>query len=462
MNPIPTGVSSPGRATKPQPASDHARPEDDVPGCAQWSSKIEGFPSPDLGPTDPEAWEQLHSSYHSLRRETDRLRADLADARVGLASFESLFRISPFPIMEQDYTRVEAWMDNLRHQGIEDIRVALPDIESIRATVPLIWIVSANPAAVRAVGLPLPELIGPIDPRIVNDQSYPSWISQFEAVWNRKAEARTSFTAGTPSGETYDAESTLAAAVVDGEPDFSRAMFTVVDVTEHRSEERRMEELIATKNRFLASISHEIRTPLTAIVGFSQVLEGDDQMRREDRLAMITSIVEQAGEMSDLVNDLLVAARADSDELEVEPTVIDLADQVDQILSAGGTFTTAVTFERPKEPVMADADPARVRQILRNLLTNAERYGGPSVSIRLTGDHEWIDLEVIDDGAGMPENQWESIFQLYQRAHDDPDRYESIGIGLAVSRQLAELMGGSLSYRRRDDRSVFRLRLPTG
>ncbi|HUG07433.1 MAG TPA: PAS domain-containing sensor histidine kinase [Acidimicrobiia bacterium] len=423
---------------------------------------MDAFLSPDLDRTDPGAWEQLHSRYHALRLETDRLRADLADARVGIASFESLFRISPFPIMEQDYTQVEVWMDDLRRQGIRAIREVLPDIESIRGTVPLIWIVSANPAAVKAVGLPLPELVGPIDPRIVNDESYPSWISQFEAVWNREAEARASFTAGTPSGETYDAESILAAPVVDGEPDFSRAMFTVVDVTEHRSEERRMEELITTKNRFLAAISHEIRTPLTAIVGFSQVLEDDGGMGDEDRLAMVTSIVEQAREMSDLVNDLLVAARADSDELNVESKIIDLADQVDQILSAGGTFTDGVAFELPGVPVVASADPTRVRQILRNLLTNAERYGGPSVSVHLTGDHEWIDLEVIDDGEGLPEDQWESIFQLYHSVHDDLDRYQSMGIGLAVSRQLAELMGGNLMYERRDDRSVFRLRLPIG
>jgi signal transduction histidine kinase len=455
-------VSSLGRATKSDAHSGRPRPEDDVPGCPECSSETDGFLAPPIEWSDREAWDQLHSRYHALRSETDRLRSDLIEARVGLASFESLFRISPFPIMEQDYTQVEAWMDNLRHQGIEDIRDVLPDIEAIRAAVPLIWIVSANPAAVEAVGLPLHELIGPVDPRIVNEESYPSWISQFEAVWNHATEARTSFTAGTPSGLTYDAESTLAVPVVGDQPDFSRAMFTVVDVTEHRSEERRMEELIATKNRFLASISHEIRTPLTAIVGFSQVLEDDNGMSEDDRLAMVTAIVEQAREMSDLVNDLLVAARADADALEVESQTIDLGSQVDQILSAGGTFTEGVGFDAPRQSIVARADPARVRQILRNLLTNAERYGGSSVSVVLNRAGESIDLEVIDDGAGPPEDEWESIFQLYHRAHSDQDRPESMGIGLAVSRQLAELMGGRLTYERRDDRSVFRLRLPAG
>jgi len=446
---------------RPKPTADLSRLGGQSSACAQCSAEIEGVSIPAEDSPDRETWERLHARYHALRHETDHLRADLAEARIGLASFESLFRISPFPIMEQDYTRVEAWMDELRAQGVTDIRQRLPDIEAVREVVPLIWIVSANPAACLAVGLPIEELIGPIDPRIANDESYPSWISQFEAVWNREPEARATFTAGKPSGVTYDAESTLAASVVDGEPDFSRAMFSVVDVTEHRREERRMEELIETKNKFLATVSHEIRTPLTAIVGFSQMLEADAQMGHEDRMLMVSSIVEQAHEVSDLVNDLLIAARADTGEVNVEAKRIDIADQVAQTLAAGGSFTKDVRFDRPPQSVVATADPARVRQILRNLLTNAERYGGPNVSVSISLPDEWVAVDVVDDGAGLPHEEWEAIFQLYHRAHQD-NKHEAVGIGLAVSRQLAELMGGSLDYCREDDRSVFRLKLPAG
>jgi signal transduction histidine kinase len=446
---------------RPKAPADLSRLGGQSSACPECSAEMEGVAFPTEDSPNREAWEQLHARYHALRRETDHLRADLAEARIGLASFESLFRISPFPIMEQDYTRVETWMDELGARGMTDIRRHLPDIEAVRKVVPLIWIVSANPAACRAVGLPIEELIGPIDPRIANEESYPSWISQLEAVWNREPEARAAFTAGTPSGETYDAESTLAAPVVDGKPDFSRAMFTLVDVTEHRSEERRMEELIETKNKFLATISHEIRTPLTAIVGFSQMLEADEQMSHEDRMLMVSAIVEQAHEVSDLVNDLLIAARAETGEVSVEARRTDIADQIEQTISAGGSFTTGVQFDRPRESVVAIADPARVRQILRNLLTNAERYGGPDVSVSISLAGEWVEVDVVDDGPGLPHEEWEAIFQLYHRAHQD-NRHEAVGIGLAVSRQLAELMGGTLEYFREDDRSVFRLKLPDG
>jgi signal transduction histidine kinase len=423
---------------------------------------MEGMAFPAADSPDRDSWEQLHARYHAVKRESDRLRTELAEKRIGLASFESLFRISPFPIMEQDYTRVEAWMEELRTEGVTDIDDALPDIEAVREIVPLIWIVSANPAAGRAVGLTIEELIGPIDPRIANEESYVSWISQFRAVWNRQPEAHAAFIASTPDGKTYDAESTLAAPVVDGEPDFSRAMFTLVDVTEHRSEERRMVELIATKNEFLASVSHEIKTPLTAIVGFSQILEDDEAMSHEDRVLMISSIGEQAREVSDLVNDLLVASRAEAGEVRVEMQPIDVGGQVRQTLAAGGTFTTGVEFHHPSEPVMATADPARVRQILRNLLTNAERYGGPNVSASIVTVDGWVCVDITDDGAGIPEEEREAIFLLYHRVQNEASRKDGAGIGLAVSRQLAELMGGSLSYFHDGERSVFRLKLPAG
>ncbi len=267
--------------------------------------------------------------------------------------------------------------------------------------------------------------------------------------------------AWTPDGKTYDAESTFAAPIVDGVPDFSRAMFTIVDVSAHRSEERRMEDLISAKNEFLASISHEIRTPLTAIVGFSQVLEDDGDMSNEDRMLMVRSIVEQAQEMSDLVNDLLLAARTEAGHVKVDVAEIDVVAQVRQTLDAGGTFTANVDFQWPGAMVTAIADPVRVRQILRNLLTNAERYGGPIVTLAIHARPEWVDVDVIDNGAGLPEDEWEAIFELYHRAHEDSGRTESAGVGLAISRQLAELMGGSLHYSRENDCSVFRLRLPT-
>jgi signal transduction histidine kinase len=102
------------------------------------------------------------------------------------------------------------------------------------------------------------------------------------------------------------------------------------------------------------------------------------------------------------------------------------------------------------------ADPRRVRQILRNLLTNAQRYGGPQrrVTAGALRDSAW--LEVRDNGAGIPEDEASRIFEPYVTSGGGG----SVGLGLGVARQLAELMGGSLSYERSAAETVFRLVLP--
>jgi signal transduction histidine kinase len=415
------------------------------------------------GVPDAESWNMFTEAIDARYRHIDRLERDLSEARRGLASFENLFRISPIPLMEQDYTEVERWMEGLRASGVTSIRDHIDgDVEAIRGVVPMITIVAANPAAAHAVGLPSERMIGPIDPRIVNDGAMPSWLSQLEAVWQRQPEARAAFSAATPDGRTYDAESILAAPVIDGEPDFSRAVFTLMDVTPHRNEERRMEEIVEAKNRFLASVSHEIRTPLTAILGFGHLLEENGVIEEEDRHTMVSSIVQHTQEVVDLIEDLLVAARAEMGEIELTTGTVDVMDQIHRILHAGGSFTTDVHVAGTAGSAVAVADPGRLRQILRNLLTNAERYGGPEVSVTVSAEAGTIVIDVADDGPGLPPAEWERIFEAYHRAHEAPGQPESVGIGLAISRQLAELMGGSLHYFCTADRSVFRLVLVAG
>jgi signal transduction histidine kinase len=109
--------------------------------------------------------------------------------------------------------------------------------------------------------------------------------------------------------------------------------------------------------------------------------------------------------------------------------------------------------------LQAVGDDARVRQILRNLLTNAVRYGGPNVAIEAIPDGDGVAITVTDDGDGVPEEAWERIFEPYQRGHETPGLPGSVGIGLAISRQLASLMGGDLTYRFEDGLSLFRLTL---
>jgi len=407
------------------------------------------------------SWERFVTSVNRGYCQLEHRDQDTFDAKRGWASFENLFQVSPIPIMEQDYTRLEAWMDDLRSQGVTDIRDYLgDDIEAIKALAPMITIVAANPAALRAVGLPSEDLIGPIDPMIVNAGSHPGWLVQLEAVWNGNPVARASIEASTADGRHYDAESILSAPVVDGVPDFSRAVFTLIDVTDHRNEERRMAEVLQSKDAFLASVSHEIRTPLTGILGFAQMLDAkEENLDDADRELMVSLIVQQAQEVASLVEDLLVMARTEMGQIEIVEATVDVDVELRHTLKAGGPSTVDVVIRSQVGSSLALGDPLRIRQILRNLLTNAERYGGSNVHVTITTDHGRVVVAVADDGLGLPTGEWERIFEPYHRAHESLGRPGSIGIGLAISRQLAELMGGTLDYHHHLGHSVFRLAL---
>ena len=102
-----------------------------------------------------------------------------------------------------------------------------------------------------------------------------------------------------------------------------------------------------------------------------------------------------------------------------------------------------------------------MRQIVRNLLSNAQRYGGPEVATRAgsNGDVAW--LEVADNGDGIPESDAHAVFEPYVRSHNAEGQPSSVGLGLTVSLKLSELMGGSLTYRRAGGWTVFRLELPS-
>jgi two-component system sensor histidine kinase ChiS len=107
------------------------------------------------------------------------------------------------------------------------------------------------------------------------------------------------------------------------------------------------------------------------------------------------------------------------------------------------------------------ADPLRFRQIVRNLLTNASRYGGDEIWLEVEDRDANVVVTVVDNGAGVPRTLEQRIFEAYERGnHGQVAQPGSVGLGLAVSRRLAGLMNGSLEYRRVDGQTRFELSLP--
>lgn len=370
--------------------------------------------------------------------------------------FEHLFNSAPVALMEQDMSEA---LEYVRATGIGDameLGVALEDIEFLRCVVSRVRVLRANAKAVRLSGVSSQELIGHLPASRVHDDSADAFRAQILAAWSGRprldVEYRTTrFTGDRPVWLRIEIMS------MELSPHAERVLLAVSDISADKASEAELKDLVRTKDEFIASVSHELRTPLTGVLGLTAALvEGRVSSPVEQR-ELLEMVMMQSQEISYLVEDLLVGARADIGTIAIRSEVIDLKAEVQDVLRSLGQPESLIDC-RSEAPAVADS--VRVRQIMRNLIVNAERYGGPTMKaiIRRSGDRTVF--EMWDDGPGIPEEAQERIFEPYGRAHEVDGTTASVGLGLAVSRQLAQLMSGTLEYIY-DGGSVFRLSLPS-
>lgn len=226
----------------------------------------------------------------------------------------------------------------------------------------------------------------------------------------------------------------------------------------------RLEEQVRGKDQFIATVSHELRTPLTTVLGLSHELgERRTSFSDEELDEIVSLIANESSELSNLIEDLLVGARADVSTLSLHVQFTDVQSELTQVVEAHA-------HQRSADPVPVRslsrreklwADPLRFRQIVRNLLTNATRYGGEGIWIEVEDRQADVVVSVVDNGSGVPRALESRIFEAYERGEDSQvSQPGSVGLGLAVSRRLAGLMNGSLEYRRVDGNTRFELSLP--
>ena len=237
----------------------------------------------------------------------------------------------------------------------------------------------------------------------------------------------------------------------------------IQDVTKQRRHLEELETLVRSKSELIGAVSHELRTPLTAVVGFLDLLVERNSADGIETEAghLIRMAAEQANDMAGIVEDLLTAARLDNRELVVQVDPIDLGGVV------GGALNSLSHEDRPKVVVRVPpglfvvADASRVRQILRNLLVNAHRYGSPPVAVEARLRDGSVELVVSDHGAEMhPEVSARMWDPFYSGSEGESAQPGSMGLGLAVSQRLATLMGGGLDHRRVDGCTQFVLTMP--
>jgi signal transduction histidine kinase len=228
---------------------------------------------------------------------------------------------------------------------------------------------------------------------------------------------------------------------------------------EREAAREELESLLLAKDEFLASVSHELRTPLTAVVGLGEVLRDTDNLSADERRELLEMVVGQGMDLTNIVNDLLVAARADIGKLHIALVRVSLRAQAGQVLEMLDPEQVG-NIELTGRETRGMGDPDRVRQILRNLISNALRYGGDTIRVHVEENETTARMLVADNGSAIPAEDRERIFEPYQRAHNTPGLPGSIGLGLAICRQLGRLMGGDLTYRHESGESIFELSLP--
>jgi protein-histidine pros-kinase len=320
--------------------------------------------------------------------------------------------------------------------------------------------ISANLALAEQTGYPADALVGMAMAELVEPDDLSLLVDALNRIVSGEAStARVELRQVRADGTSRVVD--LSMSVVtnqEGEP--RHLIGQSLDISDRVETQARLEEMLRSKDELITSVSHELRTPLTALVGFSHLLHDQTStLTTTERQDIIESLVRQSADLANIIEDLVVAARAETDVLEVVHVSVDLSAQASQVLEAWGRYEVDhIAMVGP--PVFGVGDPARVRQILRNLVSNALHYGGETVVIRMDGDETTARIGVADNGGPIPPAERERIFLPYQRAHETVGVTPSIGFGLAVSRQLAHLMEGDLAYRRDNDENVFELTLP--
>ncbi len=217
-------------------------------------------------------------------------------------------------------------------------------------------------------------------------------------------------------------------------------------------------ELNRSKDEFIAGISHELRTPLTSIFGFSEYLLENGLIDPTESLELITMINDDSAELSRMVDDLLAAARIDAEALAYEIKPLELMSEVEHLVDQYRRAGSSLEVLGARTVGMADR--SRLRQILRNLISNAERHGGNLIEVDVAVLGGQAVIRVLDDGAGVSPEMEDRLFTRFVHGGPATLTSGSVGLGLAIARQMARDMGGDITYERALGMTLFSVLLP--
>ena len=239
------------------------------------------------------------------------------------------------------------------------------------------------------------------------------------------------------------------------------------------AENQRLEAASHNKSQFLADMSHELRTPLNAIIGLTEMMVSNAaRFGTEKALEPLRRVNAAGTHLLSLINEVLDLSKIEAGKLELNPEPVNLARVIDEVIGTAGQLAeknqNRLIVEAQDNLGAFTADPLRLKQILLNLLSNACKFtkeGEVALRVRKVADgRDWVELAVADTGIGLTAEQQAKLFQEFTQADSlTARRYGGTGLGLALSRKLARMMGGDVTVTSEPGKgSVFTLRLPGG
>jgi signal transduction histidine kinase len=228
------------------------------------------------------------------------------------------------------------------------------------------------------------------------------------------------------------------------------------------------DQLERMKDEFVLTASHELRSPLTSVQGFAELLLLEREKLSPRQAETVEVILDNTRHLVRLLNDLLDLARSDAGRLTIRPEPTGAASLIEEAVrtmraqfeARGQDLRLQVEADLPE----VEADRDRIRQVLVNLLTNANEYcpQGARIEVKARRTDAEVEIDVIDNGPGIPAEQLEHIFERFTRGDaGETQRVGGTGLGLAISKSLIELHGGSIdAASTAGSGSTFRIRLP--
>jgi signal transduction histidine kinase len=252
-----------------------------------------------------------------------------------------------------------------------------------------------------------------------------------------------------PNGERLTA---LAHAnpIRDERGDLLGAVNVLVNISECKKSEEALKDADRAKDVFLATLAHELRNPLAPIRNAVEILNVKSQQNPETRWALEV-IGRQVDQMARLIGDLLDVARITGNKLEIRKKTVDLGEILRLAMEMSQPLIEAcgqnLEVHMPGQPIALEADPARLAQVISNLLNNAAKYTerGGRITLSASCANGTASISVADSGMGIPADMLARIFEVFtQGEHAKLGPHGGLGIGLTLVKQLVELHGGTI------------------